>query len=47
MTKNIGEGQNRIERDGKGEKEDKPWRQLKRKKKLDRRTQKSENGQHG
>ena len=45
MIKNIGEGQNGIERDRKGEKEDEPWRQQKRKKKLSRRTWKSENEQ--
>ena len=45
MIKNIGEGQNGIERDRKEEKEDEPWRQQKRKKKLSRRTWKSENEQ--
>ena len=45
MTKNIGKGQNGIGSNGKGEKEDKPWRQSQRKKKSSRKTQKSENGQ--
>ena len=45
MIKNIGEGQNGIERDRKEEKEDEPWRQQKRKTKLSRRTWKSENEQ--
>ena len=45
MIKNTGKGQNRIGSDGKVEEEDKFWRQLKRKKKSNRRNQKLENGQ--
>ena len=41
MTKNIGKGQDGIKSNGKVKEENKLWRQSKRKKKLNRRNQKS------